>query len=61
MIIKDTTKESECCCTCAYNSRTGEVKDIKCFCEVDGHYIGYVDCFVSVCGLYIERKAKDQE
>ena len=54
MIITEVTKESECCCTCRHNIRKHDEKQagIYCECEIDGHYIGYVACFESVCDEY---------
>jgi hypothetical protein len=47
MQITDVKKESEwkCCCSCKHDIRTGDI----CNCDLDGHYIGYVACFESVC------------
>lgn len=50
MIIKDVTDESKCCCSCKYNirTRTDDVH-VRCNCEIDGHYIGYVENFDQTC------------
>ena len=50
MTIADVTKENECCCSCTHNKRTFE-KDYHCTCtcELDGHRIGYVANFETVC------------
>ena len=37
------------CCNCGHNIRTAEGRRIKCHCEIDGHYIGYVECFSGWC------------
>lgn len=49
MTIADVTKESECCCSCKHNIRTRGKGQSTCNCDIDGHYIGYVACFESVC------------
>lgn len=51
MKITQTTNEEECCCSCIHNNRKSDEKQagIYCECELDGHYIGYVECFCSVC------------
>ena len=55
------SKIDRCCCTCDRNIR---VKDengmvIRCECEIDGHYIGYVACFESSCRHYaLDRSYK---
>lgn len=38
-----------CCCNCKHNIRSGEIGDIKCHCDRDGHYIGYLECFDGWC------------
>ena len=43
MIIKEVTDENKCCCSCKNNIRT-PIDDVhvRCNCDKDGHYIGYV-------------------
>lgn len=50
MTIVDVTKDNECCCSCKNNIRT-PIDDVhvRCNCDKDGHYIGYVANFESVC------------
>lgn len=54
MTITEVTEESECCCSCRHNIRKQDEKQagIYCECEIDGHYIGYIACFESVCDKY---------
>lgn len=40
---------TEVCCNCKHNIRTGEAPDIKCHCELDGSFIGYVKCMEYRC------------
>ena len=47
MEIQDVVKDEECCCSCAHNIRTGGYG--ACHCDINNHYIGYVDNFESVC------------
>ena len=49
MTIVETTKENECCCSCIHNIRKGEISNLECWCDIDEHYIGYVECFIRVC------------
>lgn len=49
--------ESRCCCNCRRNIRTGKPGEVSCHCEIDGHYIGYVECFEGWC----RRWAKDHK
>lgn len=44
------------CCDCRHNIRTGEPAHIKCHCEIDGHYIGYVACFEHWCRRWAKEK-----
>lgn len=38
------------CCNCGHNIRTTEDNGhVKCNCDIDGHYIGYVACFTHWC------------
>ena len=37
------------CCNCGNNIRTGESANVKCHCAIDGHYIGYIECFEGWC------------
>ena len=49
MTIVDVTKDNECCCSCIHNKRTYKDCHCTCACELDGHRIGYVANFESVC------------
>jgi hypothetical protein len=52
MTIKYVTNRTKhkCCCSCKHNirTRTDDVH-VKCNCELDGHYIGYVENFEQTC------------
>ncbi len=42
-----------CCCTCDRNKRINdESGHISCECEIDGHYISYLDVFEQSCRHY---------
>ena len=43
------------CCNCRHNIRTDGGVNIECHCDIDGHYIGYLECFEHWC----RRWAKD--
>ena len=39
-----------CCCNCERNIRREVVlHDIECYCEIDGHRIGYIECSEGWC------------
>lgn len=37
--------ENRCCCNCRHDIRTWDKGNCECHCDIDGHYIGYVECF----------------
>lgn len=40
------------CCSCAHNIRCpekGDLANIKCYCAIDNHYIGYISCMSNYC------------
>lgn len=49
--------ENRCCCNCRHNIRIPERTYVECRCEIDDHYIGYVDTFEGWC----KRWAKDHK
>ena len=47
MIMAD---RKRCCCNCGRNIRHEVAPHgIECHCEIDGHYIGYIECFEGWC------------
>ena len=44
-----------CCCNCRRCVRTWDGGNCTTHCEIDGHYIGYIECFEGLC----HRWAKD--
>lgn len=57
IVVEPVETVEKCCCFCRHNIRTGEIGDVKCHCDIDGHYIGYVACFTQKC----KRWALDKE
>lgn len=47
------TKRKRCCCNCGHNLRIPDKREPLLVdhneCEIDGHYIGYVECFTGWC------------
>ena len=43
-----------CCCNCRHNIRSGE--PTECHCEIDGSYIGYIQCFDGWCRHWAKDK-----
>lgn len=53
------TDRKRCCCNCRHNIRTERVNlPTVCNCEIDGHYIGYVECFDDWCRRWASDKKK---
>ena len=47
MIMVD---RKRCCCNCGRNIRHEVAPHgIECYCEIDGHRIGYIECFEGWC------------
>ena len=49
--------ESKVCCSCRRCIRDGG----RTYCEVDGHYIGYVECLEGWCRHWARDKKWDAE
>ena len=41
--------EKRCCCNCRRCLRIEEKGHTNTYCKIDGHYIGYVQCFEGWC------------
>ena len=49
-----------CCCNCGRNIRHEvESYGIECYCEIDGHRIGYIECFEGWCRRWKSDPGKD--
>ena len=49
-MIDDTTPRQRCCCNCDHRMAD------KWHCDIDGHYIGYVECFEGWCHHWTDKK-----
>lgn len=48
------------CCNCGNNIRKKvESEHIHCYCAIDGHYIGYVECFEHWCNRWRKDRKWD--
>ena len=45
-------ERSRVCCNCRHNIRTGKPDKIKCHCDIDNHYISYMECFEGWCNRW---------
>lgn len=49
--------KDRCCCNCRHDIRIKDDKGyVKSHCEIDGHYIGYVECFDGWCRHWAKDK-----
>lgn len=51
--------EEKVCCNCRHNIRWGDLANIQCRCELDKHYIGYVECMTMRCRHWAKEKEVD--
>ena len=49
------------CVSCNHNIRINTDKGIKCRCDIDGHDIGYVECFEGWCRHWSKNKSMCEE
>lgn len=61
MKLTKVTDESKCCCSCKNNKRIDRGDYIACYCvacycDKDGHYIGYIANFTEVCEEWEEEE-----
>ena len=48
------------CCNCGNNKRIKEPTGIECRCSIDGHKIGYVECFEHWCRQWKKDRTWDE-
>ena len=52
---------NRCCCNCRRNIRYFDEGGMcYCQCEIDGHYIGYVECFEGWCRRWAKDKWQEE-
>ena len=49
------------CCNCRHNIRHYEDKGGACYCDIDNHYIGYIECMEGWCRHWSKDKAGDTD
>lgn len=49
------------CCNCRHDIRVEGRYGIECYCEIDGHYIGYVECHENWCRHWAREKEGEEE
>lgn len=52
--------EDRVCCNCGHNIRTPQKTYIDCNCDIDGHYIGYIDNFDCWCRHWARERRNDE-
>lgn len=48
------------CCNCRHNKRIPKGIYIQCICDIDGHYIGYLQCFDGWCRRWARERRADE-
>lgn len=51
------SERTRCCCNCRHNMRCDQPEGIQCFCEIDGHWMGYIETMTGWC----KRWASDEK
>ena len=54
-------ERKRCCCNCGNNIRYEVMKHIECKCAIDGHHIGYVQCFECWCRRWRKERKWDKQ
>ena len=49
------------CCNCGNNKRIEEPDGINCYCSIDGHRIGYIECFEHWCRRWKKDRTWDND
>ncbi len=53
-------ENNKACCNCRHNIRTTvDRRNIICNCDIDGHYIGYIECHEYWCRHWARNKKFD--
>ena len=47
------------CCNCRHNKRVVRDKRDECRCEIDDHFIGYIECFEGWCRRWAKERDND--
>lgn len=49
------------CCNCRHNKRIQKQDYIECRCDIDNHYIGYVECMTDWCRHWSKERAESED
>lgn len=51
------------CCNCRHNIRKLKyrITAIECYCDIDNHYIGYVECMEGWCKHWAKERQTESE
>ena len=52
-------ENNKVCCNCRHNIRHYEDKGVACYCDIDNHYIGYVQCMEHWCRHWSKEANND--
>lgn len=54
-------RDIEVCCNCRHNIRKSEENGVECHCDIDNHYIGYVECMEGWCKHWAKVRQTESE
>lgn len=57
--MKDIKERKRVCCNCGNNERVENPHGIECYCSIDKHRIGYIECFEHWCRRWKKDKQWD--
>lgn len=58
-VQEDVETRKRCCCNCGHNIRGKLNEDSTC--EIDGHKIGYIQCFEGWCRRWCKDRKWEEE
>ena len=63
IVVEEAPMRKRVCCNCARNIRIKDEKGMvtENRCEIDGHYIGYVECFEGWCKRWKKDRTFEEE
>lgn len=55
-------KRKRVCCNCGNNIRKKmDGGHVQCYCQIDGHYIGYIACFEDWCRRWRKERKWEKD
>lgn len=62
LVSAEENEKKRCCCNCGNNIRYENSRgNIECKCAIDGHHIGYVQCFECWCRRWRKERKWEKD